>query len=106
MQVAEIREIKGINKNMRPADSAGLIFFLFEIAKESKVRSKNAKIIIPGGNNIDSISFLMKNIYFLFFITVITFYLRVQYVISNPVLPNKISIDSKLSPINQSKFFQ
>jgi hypothetical protein len=106
MQVAEIREIKGINKNMRPADSAGLIFFLFEIAKESKVISKNAKIIIPGGNNIDSISFLMKNIYFLFFITVITFYLRVQYVISNPVLPNKISIDSKLSPINQSKFFQ
>ncbi len=45
MQVAEIREIKGINKNMRPADSAGLIFFLFEIAKESKVRSKNAKIL-------------------------------------------------------------
>jgi hypothetical protein len=79
MQIAkikEIKEIKGINKNMRPAcseDTEGLVFFLVKIVKESKVMIKNAKIIIPGGNNIDSISFLMKNICFPFFITVIIF---------------------------------
>jgi hypothetical protein len=64
MQVAEIKEIDAINKNIYPA---GLVFFLFKIAKESKAISKKAIIIIPGGNNTDSISFLMKNIYFLFF---------------------------------------
>ncbi len=66
MQIGKIKEIKGINKNMRPA---GLVFFLVEIAKESKAISKKAKIIIPGGNNTDSISFLTKMVPDLFIIS-------------------------------------